>query len=147
MLSCESLFEKGVGIAVASESDAKRVLFSQTVKIYSPIGMTQAVHIKEDIVSVFGHIVKARDGTTHLAEVAIDVEFQQAPPSPSKLVVLRGIKAVRGNRVLLKNCIWYDPYSNDTGSSFDAHAIRAIKQRHLNSYSLSDWSLDQKTQN
>jgi hypothetical protein len=109
--------------------------------------MTQAVHIKEDIVSVFGHIMKAPDGTTRFAEVAIDVELQQAPPSPSKLVVLRGIKTVRGNRVLLENCIWYDPYSNDTGSSFDAHAIRAIKQRNLNSYSLSDWSLDQKTQN
>jgi len=147
LLSCESMFEKGVGLVVASDSDAKRVLFSQTIKIYSPVGMTQATHIKEDIVSVFGHIITAPNGVTHLAEAAIDVEFQQTAPSPSKLVVLRGIKSVRDDRVSLKKCIWYDPYSCDAGSLFDAHAIRAIKQRDLNSYSLTDWRLDQKERN
>ena len=142
--SCESLFRIGVGLAVKGETADNQVLWSQTTKLYSPKGLIQTVDIKENIVSVFGHVFKKMDGTTHLAQAAIDIEFQKAPPLPNKLVVLRGKKVVRGGKISLKNCIWFDPKSGYSGSSFETHAIKVIKQRNLKAYSLDDWSLDQK---
>lgn len=142
--SCESLFRIGVGLAVKGEAADNQVLWSQTTKLHAPKGLIQTGDTKENIVSVFGHVVRMTDGTTHLAEAAIDIEFQKAPPSPNKLVILRGIKVVRGDKISLKNCIWFDPKSGDSGSSFETHAIKAINQRNLNAYSLDDWSVDQK---
>lgn len=144
LLSCESLFEKSLGLMMAFDSDDNRARWSQTWKIYSPSGLLRNRNAEKGITSIFGHVEKRPDGSLCMAEAQdIEVQLQNASSLPDRLVVLRGIKTTHGNRVLLKHCIWFDPYSRDVGTSFPANAIKMIQRKHLDSYSLNDWSVDQ----
>lgn len=144
LISCESLFEKGIGLMMAFDSDDNRARWSQTSKIYSPSGLLRDRNAKEGITSIFGHVEKRPDGSLCMAEAQdIEVQLQNASSIPDRLVIVRGIKTLHENKVVLKNCIWFDPYSHDAESSCAAHAIKMIQSKHLDSYSLDDWSADQ----
>ena len=144
LLSCESMFEKSLGLMMSFESGDNRARWSQTWKIYSPSGLLRNRNAEKGTTSIFGHVEKRPDGSLCMAEAQdVEVTLQKASSIPDRLVILRGIKTTNGNKVVLKKCIWFDPYSRDAERSFAAHAIKMIQRKQLDSYSLDDWSADQ----